>query len=62
MQFNWTGSRMLALTAILVVAAGTTVAIGARRGVVEPMLGPDWQCSRTVLVVTTCSRSTVRPE
>lgn len=62
MKFNWKPSRMLALTAVLLVAAGTTMAIGTPRGVFEPMLGPDWQCSRTLLVVTACTYSTVRPE
>lgn len=57
MQFNWTTSRTLALTAVLLVAAGTTMAIGTPRGVFEPTLGQDWQCSRTMLLVTTCSHS-----
>jgi hypothetical protein len=61
MKFSWTASGMLALTAV-VLAAGTTMAISTPRGVFEPMLGPEWQCSRTVLLVTTCSHSKVRPE
>ncbi|GMO10817.1 hypothetical protein CO683_41225 [Bradyrhizobium ottawaense] len=57
MQLNWTTTRMLALAAVLLVAAGTTIAIGTPRALFEPMLGADWQCNRTALVVTTCSHS-----
>jgi|GraSoiStandDraft_5_1057265.scaffolds.fasta_scaffold1259060_1 hypothetical protein len=62
MKLSWTTSRMLALTAVVLVAAGATVAIGTPRGAFEPMLGPEWQCSRTVLFLTTCSHAGVRPE
>lgn len=54
--------RMLALTAVVLMAAGTTMAIGTPRGVYEPMLGSDWQCSRTMLLVTTCAHSSSRSE
>lgn len=53
MQVNWTTSRMLVLAAVLLLEAGTTIALGTPRALFEPMLGPDWQCNRTVLVVTT---------
>ncbi|TYL87038.1 hypothetical protein FXB38_05365 [Bradyrhizobium cytisi] len=62
MKVNWTTSRLFALTAVVLVAAGTTMAISTSRGGPDPMLGPDWQCSRTLLLVTACSRSSVRPE
>jgi len=54
MKWNLATYRMLALTAAVLVAAGTTMAIGTPRGVPEPMLGSDWQC-RTMLLVTTCA-------
>ena len=55
MEFDWTTSRMLALTAVLLVAAGAIIAIGTPRRVFEPTLGQDWQCSRSMLLMTTCS-------
>jgi hypothetical protein len=62
MKANWTTSRLFALTAVVLVAAGTIMAIGTSRGVTDPMLGPDWQCSRTLLLVTACSHSSVHSE
>jgi hypothetical protein len=55
MKGNLATYRTLALTIAVLVAAGTTMAIGTPRGVHEPMLGSDWQCSRTMLLVTTCA-------
>jgi hypothetical protein len=61
MKVNCTISRLFALTAVVVVVASMTVAIGTSRAVPDPMLGPDWQCSRTLLLVTTCSHLSARP-
>ena len=61
MKLNWTTSRLFAVTAVVLAAAGATMAIGTPRGVVEPKLGQDWQCSRTMLLLTTCSHS-AKPE
>jgi hypothetical protein len=36
------------------VAAGAAVAVGRPHLVSEPLLGKEWQCSRTVFFVTTC--------
>jgi hypothetical protein len=55
MKWNLATYRTLALTAVVLVAAATTIAIGNPSGFHEPMLGSDWQCSRTMLVVTTCA-------
>lgn len=55
MKWNLATYRTLALTTAVLVAAGTAMAIGTPRGVHEPMLGSDWQCSRTMLLVTTCA-------
>ncbi|MET4121023.1 hypothetical protein ABIB85_007454 [Bradyrhizobium sp. JR1.5] len=62
MKWKLTTYRMLALTAVVLMAAGTTMAIGTPRGVYEPMLGTDWQCTRTMLLVTTCAHSSSRSE
>jgi len=62
MKWKFTTYRMFVLTAVVLVAAGTTMAIGTLHGIHEPMLGSDWQCSRTMLLVTTCAHSSVRPE
>lgn len=62
MKFNWTGSRMLALAAVVLFAAVTTIASSHNQGVPEPSLGPGWQCSRTMLFATTCSQSSVGQE
>lgn len=62
MKFNWTASRVLALTVIVLMAAGTTIASSHNRGVPEPSLGPGWQCSRTMWFATACSHSSVGQE
>lgn len=59
MKFNWTASQVLALGAVVLVAAVTTITSSHNRGVPEPSLGPGWQCSRTMLFATTCSHSNV---
>ena len=58
MNVDWTTSRLFALTAVVLFAVGATMAIGTPRGVFEPTLGQEWQCSRTLLLVTTCSHAT----
>ena len=62
MKWKLTTCRLFAVTVVVLVAAGATMAIGTPRGVIEPTLGQEWQCSRTLLLVTTCSHSSVRPE
>jgi hypothetical protein len=47
-------SRILAIAAVALVAAGVAIAVGHPQEVPEPILGNEWQCSRTVLLVTTC--------
>ncbi|MGY4413205.1 hypothetical protein ACVWW4_004941 [Bradyrhizobium sp. LB7.1] len=61
MKWRLTTYQLLAVTAVVLVATGATMAIGTPREVFEPTLGQDWQCGRTLLVVTTCSHSNVRP-
>lgn len=62
MKFNWTASRVLVLAAVVLVAAVSSITSSHNQGVPEPSLGPDWQCSRTMLFATTCSHSSVRQE
>jgi hypothetical protein len=60
MKFIWQRSRTLAIAAVAMAAAGAAVAVGRPHAVSEPLLGPEWQCSRTAFLVTTCSRNPVR--
>ena len=53
-KFVRQGSRILAIAAVALVAAGVAIAVGHPQEVAEPILGNEWQCSRTVLLVTTC--------
>jgi hypothetical protein len=56
MKSPWQMSRMLAIAVAALVVAGA-VAIGRPQAVSPSMLGAEWQCSRTVLFVTTCLQS-----
>jgi len=60
MKFIWQRSRTLAIAAFAIVAAGAVVAVGRPHVVSEPLLGTEWQCSRTAFLVTTCSQSSAR--
>jgi hypothetical protein len=60
MRFIWQRSRTLVIAAVAMVAAGAAVAVGRPHTVSEPLLGPEWQCSRTAFLVTTCSLSSER--
>lgn len=62
MKFNWTASRVLAVAAVVLVAAVTTIASSHDQEIPERSLGPGWQCSRTMLFATTCSHSSVGQE
>ena len=60
MKFIWQKSRTLAIAAVAMVVAGAAVAVGRPHVVSEPLLGMEWQCSRTAFLVTTCSQSSDR--
>ena len=60
MRFIWQRSRTLVIAAVAMVAAGAAVAVGRPHAVSEPLLGPEWQCSRTAFLVTICSLSSER--
>lgn len=60
MRFIWQRSRTLAIAAVAMVAVGAAVAVGRPHAVSEPLLGTEWQCSRTAFLVTICSLSSER--
>jgi hypothetical protein len=56
MGIIWQRSGIIAIAVVIVLGAG---AIGLARPhpISEPVLGTEWQCSRTLFVLT-CSHST----
>jgi hypothetical protein len=56
MEFIWRRSRTLGLIALLLTVAGTAIAVARPHSVTNPGLSSEWQCSRTLFVVT-CSHS-----
>jgi hypothetical protein len=52
-KFVWQRSLTLAIAAL--IAAG--VAVARPHVVSEPLLGTEWQCSRTAFLITTCAQS-----
>jgi hypothetical protein len=55
LKFVWRRSRALVIAGVALVAAGAAVAVGRSHVISEPLLGKEWQCSRTVPFVTTCA-------
>ena len=61
MKFIWQRPRTFVVAAVAIAAAAAAVAIGGRPQVVtEPLLGAEWECSRTAFLVTSCSPSNER--
>jgi hypothetical protein len=56
MDFIWRKSRTLCVIALLLIGAGTAIAVARPHAVTDPSLGAEWQCSR-ILFVVTCSHS-----
>ena len=56
MEFSWQRLRMIAVTGLVLIGCGSTIAVRLSHAVSDPILGADWQCSRTVFVVT-CSHA-----
>jgi len=54
MQFNWRGWRTLGVIALLLTVAGTVAAARPHAVTAHSGLGAEWQCSRTLFVLT-CS-------
>jgi hypothetical protein len=59
MEFIRRRSKLLGVMALLLTVGGIAIAAGRPRAVTIPVLGAEWQCSRTLLVLTSCSRSPV---
>jgi hypothetical protein len=57
LKFVWQRSRTLAIVGVALVAVSAAVAVDRPHVVSEPLLGTEWQCSRTALLVTTCAQS-----
>ena len=55
MTFFGISVRALAITVAAVAFAGVAIALGRPMPIESAVLGPEWQCSRTAFVVTTCS-------
>ena len=59
MPHNWWTRRYLVLVAAAVALAFigfVVIGVSYPEPAASAVLGPDWQCSRLVLVFTTCSR------
>ena len=56
MEFVWQRARALAAIALLLTGAGTVIAVARPHAVTDAGLGAEWQCSRTLFVVS-CSHS-----
>ena len=55
MEFVWRRSRTFGVITLLLTAAGIAMAVARPHAFINPSLGAEWQCSRTLFVVT-CSR------
>jgi hypothetical protein len=51
MRSVWQRSRMIAITAVIVLGTGA-IALARPHPVSEPALGAEWQCSRAAFVVS----------
>ena len=57
MDFIWRRLRTFGVMVLLFIATGTAIAVAHPHAFFNPGLGAEWQCSRTLIVVT-CSHST----
>ena len=57
MDFIWRRSRTLGVMALVLTVAGISIAVARPHSFINPDLGAEWQCSRSLFVVT-CSHST----
>jgi hypothetical protein len=58
MGFIWQRLSMIAITVGIMLAAGA-IAIARPHTISEPLLGTEWQCSRTAFVIT-CNHRLLR--
>ena len=57
MEFIWRRSKMFIVMALLLTVVGVALAAVRPRPVAIPVLGTEWQCSRTLFVFTSCFHS-----
>jgi hypothetical protein len=57
MEFIWRGWKMLVVMALLLTVGSIAMAAARPHAVTIPVLGAEWQCSRTLFVLTSCSHS-----
>ena len=57
MDFIWRRSRTLGAMALVLTVAGISIAVARPHSFINPDLGAEWQCSRSLFVLT-CSHST----
>ena len=56
-RMSWTRKQLALIAATAAFAsAAAWLSLGSTQASPNSSLGPDWQCSRTALIVTTCSR------
>ena len=56
MDFIWRRSRTLGAMALVLTIAGISIAVARPHSFINPDLGAEWQCSRTLFVLT-CTHS-----
>jgi hypothetical protein len=56
-DFIWRSSGTLGVMAVVLTVACISIAVARPHSFINPDLGAEWQCSRTLFVVT-CSHST----
>lgn len=56
MKISWQRSIRLAIAVVLLIGSGGVLAIARPHAVSDPVLGLDWQCTRTVFIVA-CSHA-----
>ena len=52
MEFSWRRSRTLGVIALLLTITIAAIAAARPHAVTNPGLGAEWQCSRTLFVLT----------
>ena len=57
MEFIRRKSKTLGVMALLLILGGSAIAAARPHAVTNPVLGAEWQCSRTLFVLISCSHS-----
>ena len=61
MDFIWRRSRTLGAMALVLTIAGISIAVARPHSFINPDLGAEWQCSRSLFVLT-CSHEMIGNE